>query len=256
MDTNFAKPGLEGETTEDLLLGGRVRLVQPRQGYRAAIDPVLLAATVPAAPGDAVLDLGCGVGAAALCLAARVPGLNFHAVEIDPAVATLARINAETNGLQGRMVVTIADAMCYRRPRGHAGFDNVMMNPPYHASETHRVAASTAKASANAAPASDLSAWITSALRALKSGGTLTIVQKADRLGDILAALDGKAGRIIVLPIQPRAEMAATRVIVQAVKGRRTPLSLRPALILHAETGYRSEVLEILTGNADLPLAP
>jgi tRNA1(Val) A37 N6-methylase TrmN6 len=154
------------------------------------------------------------------------------------------------------MTVTIADAMRYRRPRGHPGFDHVMTNPPYHASETHRAAASAGKARANAAPASDLGAWIIAALRALKSGGTLTLIHKAERLGDILAALDGRSGRLVVLPIQPRAESAATRVIVQAIKGRRTPLSLRPALILHGEAGYRPDVLQILTGNAGLPLAP
>ncbi|MEA1652987.1 methyltransferase [Nitrospirillum sp. BR 11164] len=135
----------DGGVTEDRLLNGRVRLLQPAQGYRAAIDPVLLAAATPAGDGDRVLDLGCGAGAAAFCLAARLPGVRVAGLELQPQAADLARRNAELNGVTARVRITLGDAALApaHLPPGAdpdlvAGrFDHVMTNPPFHPGGRH-----------------------------------------------------------------------------------------------------------------------
>ena len=125
------------ELTCDAFLDGRLRLWQPRRGYRAATDPVLLAAFVPARPGERVLELGCGAGTAALCLAARVAGLELHGLELQPAYAELARRNAAENGLRARRCTRATCAA--RRPRcGALVFDHVLANPPFHPAARHR----------------------------------------------------------------------------------------------------------------------
>jgi tRNA1(Val) A37 N6-methylase TrmN6 len=240
--------------TEDALLGGRVRLAQPVKGYRAAIDPVLLAAAVPARGGERVLELGCGTGAAALCVLARVPELHVTGVEIEPAVAALARRNAAANGAGERFMVLEADA---ESPRLLAGdlFDHAMLNPPFHDRAAARPSADPLKARANAAPPGALGAWIGLALRRLKGGGTVTLIHKPERLHAILAALDGRAGAVRIKPLQPRPEAAAIRVLAQAVKGSRAPLALLPPLVLHAAGGRPSAALEpILRDAVALPL--
>lgn len=227
MTTAFAAD----ELTDDALIGGRVRLAQPRAGYRAAIDPVLLAAFVPAAAGARVLDLGCGAGAAVLCLAARVPGLELHGLELQPAYAALARANAAGNGVA--LAVHAGDV---RRPppalRALA-FDHVLANPPFH----HATAAPAPDAGRDTAlreGAAGVADWIDAALRRLRPGGTLALVHRPDRLAAILAALDGRAGAVEILPVAPRAGAAATRLLVRARKGSGAPLRLWPPLTLHA----------------------
>jgi tRNA1(Val) A37 N6-methylase TrmN6 len=241
-------------TTEDALLGGRVVIAQPARGYRAAIDPVLLAAAVPARPGERVLELGCGTGAAALCLLARVPGVHVTGVEIEPEIAALARRNALANGEAERFSIVEGDAESARLLAG-ALFDHAMLNPPFHDSAAARPAADPLKARANAALPGALAAWIALALRRLKGAGTVTLIHKPERLGAILAALDGGAGGILVKPLQPRAEAPATRIVVQAAKGSRAPLALLPPLVLHAGDGRPSAALEpILRDAVALPL--
>ena len=217
--------------TADTLLDGRVRLAQPRDGYRAAIDPVLLAAFVPARTGERVLDLGCGAGAAVLCLAARVPGLELHGLELQPAYAALARGNAAANGVA--LAVHEGDV---RRPPPALralSFDHVLANPPFHG----RAAAAAPDAGRDAAlreGAAGIADWIDAALRRLRPGGSLALVHRPDRLAAILGALDGRAGAIELLPVTPRAGAAATRLLLRARKGSGAPLRLWPPLALHA----------------------
>jgi tRNA1(Val) A37 N6-methylase TrmN6 len=234
------------ETSEDALLGGRVVLRQPASGYRAAIDPVLLAAAVPARAGERVLDLGCGVGAVALCVLARVPGIQATGVEIDPGLAALARENAAGRAFG----VVEGDA---RDPRLLAGdlFDHVATNPPYHDAAAHRPSPDATKARANAGPVADLAPWLATAARRLRPGGTLTIIQKAERLPDVLAALPRSLGRVVVRPVARRAGEAATRVLVQAVKGRRTPFALAAPLVLHGAGGGWTAELEAILRDAE-----
>lgn len=220
----------EAELTRDGFLGGRILLWQPRKGYRAAIDPVLLAAFAPAAAGMRALDLGCGAGAAGLCLAARVSGLKLHGLERRPEYLDLAHRNAAANGLA--FAGHVGDVL--RPPaalRAMAGFDLVLMNPPFHSPAT-TAAADAGRDAAHRAEA-EAGAWIAAGLRRLRPGGSLALVHLPAELPTILAALDGPAGAIEVLPVLPREGRPASRILVRAVKGRRAALSLLAPLVLH-----------------------
>jgi len=223
--------------TTDTLLDGRVILKQPATGYRVAIDPVFLAAAVPARPGEHVLDAGSGVGAAALCLAARVDGITVDGLDIDAHLVALARDNAGANGFARR--ITFHDGDLGRPPPalkpGH--FDHVMTNPPYLAAGCAQPSPQAAKARATVEGAVPLADWLLSCLRLLRRRGTLTLIHRADRLDRILAALAGRAGAITVLPLWPRAGVPAKRVIVRATKGASGPARLLAGLVLHDRRG-------------------
>lgn len=243
----------EDADSEDALLGGRVRLRQPRDGYRAAIDPVLLAAAVPLRAGDRVLDLGCGAGAVFLCLAARQPELAITAVERDPAVAALARGNAALNGFADRVEVVEADVAALPAAWGRGGFDHVVSNPPYLPPERADPSLRPGRAAAGVEAGSDLADWVACARRCLRHKGRLTLVHRADRLGELLAALDG-FGEVVVFPLWPRPGRDAARVIVTARKGLRTPLRLAPGLVLHADDGGYTEAADAALRGAGLDL--
>ena len=226
----IAAPPLDADETEDRTLGGRIILRQPRVGYRAATDPVLLAAAVPAEAGQTALDLGCGVGAAALCLAGRVAGMQVHGLEIQPRYAALARVNAALNGIE--LTVHEGDL---RNPPGALkarSFDHVICNPPYFAAAASTPAddAGRDKAHREDAP---MAAWTDAALRRLNHRGVFTVIHRADRLPEILGSLHGRAGDVTVLPLAARPGRAAKRVLVQARKGARGIFMLLPPLVLH-----------------------
>jgi tRNA1(Val) A37 N6-methylase TrmN6 len=231
--------------TEDGLLGGKVRLRQPRHGYRAAIDPVLLAAAVDAHPGQRVLDLGTGAGAAALCLMARIDGLSVVGLELDAETAELARQNA---GLNGRAGFAVRSGDVRAPPADLRGFDHAIANPPYLEPGRADPSPDAGRRRSNVDEAG-LDAWIDAAMRAAAPSGIVTVIQRADRLADLLAAL-GNRGALTVVPIWPRAGEAATRVIVRAQLGRRTALRLLPGLVLHEGQRYSAAADAVLRGAA------
>jgi tRNA1(Val) A37 N6-methylase TrmN6 len=238
--------------TEDALLGGRVRLRQPRDGFRAAIDSVLLAAATPAAPGDAVFEPGAGAGAAALCLARRVEGCRVVGIELQPDLVRLAGDNARLNGLGDRIDVVVGD-IARPPPRIEpGGFAHVMMNPPHHVADRVDVSPDAARARANAEGAAPLALWLDAGLRMLVRRGTLTLIHRADRLDEILALLHGRAGEIVVFPLWPGAGgKPAKRVVVRARKDAATPLRLAPGLVLHGEGGgFTARADAVLRGAA------
>lgn len=225
-DTAAAGPG-----RVDTLLGGRVRLRQPAAGYRAGIDPVLLAAAVPARPGERVLELGCGAGAALLCLAARVPGLVLHGLDIDAAALELARENARLNA-----VTAVFHAGDIARPPPALRaltFDQVFFNPPFQPPDAP-ASPEPGRDRARRESGAGLAAWIGTALARLRPGGHVTLIHRAERLAEILALLAGPAGDIRVLPVAPREGWPARRVLVRARKGARGPLRLLAPLVVHA----------------------
>ena len=214
--------------TRDAFLDGRVMAWQPRQGYRAATDPVLLAASVPARAGQSVLDLGCGVGVAALCLHARVPGLSLTGVEIQPAYAELARRNAAEN--MAAMTVVEADLTDLPADLRARSFDHVIANPPYYAPDGPEARdKGRDRALREDTP---LAAWLEVALRRCRDGGHVTLIHLTERLSEMLSAFAGRAS-CRVLPLTARAQRPARRVIVQARKGARAPLVLLPPLVIH-----------------------
>lgn len=244
--------------TEDKFLGGQLVLMQPRDGYRAGVDPVFLAASVAAHPGESVLDLGCGAGAAGLCLARRVPGIRLTGVERQADYAELARRNAFDNGLE--MEVVEADLTDLPAGLREETFDHVIMNPPYHLRDRSTPSRDPGRGAA-LFEETPLSTWIDVATRRLRPRGYLTLIQKAERLPEILRAMDDRLGSILVKPLQPREGRAAVLVLVQARKGGRGAFRLATPLTLHdgaehvgdAES-YRREVSAILRDGAHLPL--
>lgn len=216
------------ELSRDAFLCGKLHLWQPRKGYRAATDPVLLAAACPAIPSQRVLDLGCGAGAAALCLATRVAGLDLAGLELQPAYAALARRNAAENGVAMR--VECGDLA--QMPRAlRVEFDHVIANPPYYpAGGTPSPIAARATALQVDTP---LGVWVQHATRRLAPGGWLTLICGADGLPQVLAAMEGRLGSASVLPLQPREGRAALRVILRARKGGKGAFRLLAPLVLH-----------------------
>ncbi len=221
-------------------------LEQPEQGYRVAIDPVLLAASVAAAAGERILDGGCGVGAAALCLAARIVDCAITGVESNPTYAALARENAAVNGVTARIDIAGEEFQAYARDHPGA-FDQVMTNPPFHEPGRHTPSSNSGKAAAHGEESLDLKGWIGASWTALRTQGTLTLIHRADRVGNILAAFEGRFGAALIYPLWPRAGTEAKRVLISAIKGRRTLPRILPGLVLHRKDGaYTPEAEAIL----------
>ncbi|RTR24681.1 methyltransferase domain-containing protein [Azospirillum griseum] len=231
----------------DFLLNGRVRLVQPAGGYRAAIDPVFLAAITAAAPGERVLDVGTGTGAAALCLAARAPDATLVGLEQRADAVAFARRNAALNGMDGRVAVLHGDLLDPPPDLRPGSFDRVMMNPPYLRAGRASPPPDPWKAAANVEGAAVLADWLRFAHAMLTPRGVVTLVHRADRLDDILDALRGRFGAVVIVPLWPKAGQEAKRVLVSARKGVNTPLRLTAGLVVHREDGsYSAEADRIL----------
>ncbi|WP_139257740.1 tRNA1(Val) (adenine(37)-N6)-methyltransferase [Natronohydrobacter thiooxidans] len=216
------------DLTQDAFLNGRVMVWQPRIGYRAATDPVFLAASVPAKPGESVLELGCGVGVASLCLHARVTGLSLTGVELQPDYAALARRNAAQNGAAMQMIE--ADLTALPEALRAQSFDHVIANPPYYAS--HGPRAQDKGRDRALREDTPLALWIDTALRRCRDGGYVSFIHLTERLPDLLAGFLPRAS-CTVLPLAARAQRPARRVIVQARKGGRAPFTLLPPLVIH-----------------------
>jgi tRNA1(Val) A37 N6-methylase TrmN6 len=244
--------------TEDAFLGGQLRLRQPRSGHRAGHDAILLAAATPAHSGDRVVDLGAGVGAAGLALARRVAGIKLVLVEIDEGLAALARGNAADNAIAADIVVldVTSEANAFAAAGlGSDSVDVVLMNPPFNDSVRHRASPDKARVSAHVASSTTLESWIHASRRILKSGGVLSLIWRADGLGQVLAALDRGFGSLRILPVHGDPREPAIRVLVGAVKGGKAPTQIHPALMLNDQSGLPNKwVQEVLAGKASLPL--
>jgi tRNA1(Val) A37 N6-methylase TrmN6 len=256
-----APQGRTGTTTDDFL-GGRLSIVQPRAGHRAGSDAVFLAAAVPATAGERVLEVGAGVGVAGLCLLARVPNLEVTAVEIDEKLCALAEDNAARNGFADRFAVVEADITAsgkILRAAGLAreGYDQVIANPPFHAEGAVRAAPDAARARAHVMQHGALAAWVKTLTAMAAPGSVLTLIHKAECLGEIIELLHGRFGDVAVFPLFPKPGGPATRIIVQGRKGSRAGLRLLPGLVLHGPGGaYAAEAEALLSEGAALSLVP
>lgn len=249
------------DPTDDAVLGGRLRLLQPRRGHRVGHDAILLAAATAAQPGELAIDLGAGVGAAGLALAQRVPGLKVSLVEIDPDLVGLANENAARNGLAERVAAIVVDVTAAADDWVAAGLnrgsaDRVLMNPPFNDPDRQNVSPDPGRRAAHATPRAALSLWIEAAARLLRRGGVLTLIYRADGMTDVLTALGGAFGSISVLPIFPKPAASAIRIVVRAVKGGRAPFALLPGLTLQNQHGAPTDEAEaVLRAGESLPLA-
>lgn len=247
----------EAELSCDAFLGGRLRLFQPKAGYRAGVDPVLLAAAVPARPGQNVLELGCGAGAAILCLGARVAGLGLTGVELQPPYADLARRNAAENGQA--LELYCADLAALPEALRQRQFDHVIANPPYFRPGAHSRADDPGRATALGEAETPLELWIATAARRLTPKGYLHMIQRVDRLPEMLSACQGRLGSLEVLPLAARAGRAPDLVILRARKGGLAAFRLHAPVVLHEgerhlrdEESYCPEIADVLRNAAAL----
>jgi tRNA1(Val) A37 N6-methylase TrmN6 len=243
-----------GAVTDDALLGGRVRLLQPETGYRTAIDPVLLAAAIPARADDAVLDIGCGVGAASLCLAVRT-GCRIIGIDADRAAVRLAGDNVIRNELSGRIMILTGNLMRPPQRLEPGSFAHVMANPPFLSAGTATPSPVQSKARAHIEGEADLAMWLRFALAMVRSKGTLAFIHRADRIETLLALLAGRAGEIVIFPLWAGAGKDAKRVIVRARKGVASPTRLASGLVLHEADGRYTEAADsVLRQGTALPI--
>lgn len=228
--------------TEGYLLGGRVRHDQPAEGFRSGIEPVLLAAAIPARPGDHVLEAGTGAGAALLCLAERVGGLQGVGVERDPDLAALARDNARANG-RDRLLFVAADIA--QLPLT-GSFDHAFANPPYHLAPGTASPSAERERAKRADPAM-LRIWASALAARLRHRGTLTFVLPTAHLPACLAAMTGaECGIALVVPLWPRSGQISKLAIVRAIRGGRMPMALHPGLVLHQPEGGFTPVADAI----------
>lgn len=241
------------QITDDAILNGRLRLFQPKRGHRFGHDAVLLAAAVPAFPGDRVADFGAGVGAASLALLARVPGIDATLFEIDPDLCALAQKNIVRNGFPDRARAAVQDVTV---PPDAGPFDHVLMNPPFNDSRLEP-SPDPGRRLAHAAGSDLLPRWIGSAHAVLRDHGCVTIIWRAEALADVLREFEAAGlGAISVLPVHPAPGRQAMRVIVVAVKGGAAPMRTLPPLILNDEDSHPSpEAESILRQGAALPVS-
>jgi tRNA1(Val) A37 N6-methylase TrmN6 len=247
----------DADLSDDAALGGRLRLLQPLRGHRFGHDAVLLAAAVAANAGERAVDLGAGVGAAGLALATRVPGLAVTLVEIDPLLADLATENAKRNGLADRVAVRCLDVAAIDRRAPDPGlapdsFDHALINPPFNDPARHNASPDPLRRSAHMGYG--LAPWFEAAMRLLRPQGCLTVILRADGLAEVLGSLRREFGGIVILPIYPRPDTSAIRILVSAVKGGQGPLALRPGLILNERDRPTAIADAILRGGAALEL--
>jgi tRNA1(Val) A37 N6-methylase TrmN6 len=243
--------------SQDTVLGGKVVLRQPKVGYRAGLDAALLAAACDSGPQARVIEAGCGVGGALLAAAFRRPHNQFVGIERDRVAADLGQTNIALNALQDRVQIINAALPTSLKALDLEPFDAALCNPPFFDDPGTLRSPDASRLGAYMAD-DGLEAWTGFLLKSVREGGTLTLIHRADRLGDILGLLAPKAGSIRIRPVQPFSDTPAKRVLVQAIKTGKAPLVLLPALVLHdRSTGQHTAKTEaILRGQADLGWEP
>ena len=249
----------QAETSEDAILAGRLVLRQPLRGHRVGHDAVLLAAAVAATAGEHAVDLGAGVGAAGLALARRVEGVSVSLVEIEPELAALAAANAEHNGLRDRVRAICLDVEAPATAFAAAGLPpgcaaQVLMNPPFNIAQ-HNPSPDRDRRVAHVGSPQTLRGWLDAASQLLGAHGLVTLIWRADGLADVIEALARDFGAVSILPVYPKPDKPAIRVLARAVKASQAPLTLRPGLVLAAADGTPTAQAEaILRENSALPM--
>lgn len=230
MESSRTDDWTEADLTSDKFLGGQLRLRQPRYGYRAGVDPVFLAASVVAKPGESLLDLGCGVGTAAICAGWRVPGLQLSGLERQAPYAVLARRNAAENGLQ--MTVHVGDLAVPPAELRQMQFDHVIANPPYFRRDAsvRAVAEDREGALGEETP---LALWVQMAARRCRQGGDVTFIHRAERLPELLGAFASCLGSLELKPLTPRRGRESQLFLLRGRKGGRAAFRLHAGLLMH-----------------------
>jgi len=244
------------ELTVGTLLGGRVRYTQFLDGYRTGLEPVLMAAAIPARRGQRIIEAGCGAGAGLMCVAARAPEISGVGVEMEAATAALARQNFSDNGLESLRALCadvtarelLSDADC--------GFDHAFANPPWHRAHSTLAPDLRRRAARSESATNTLEGWIKALARVLRHGGSLTLALPAASLTRSLAAMSAhQIGSVAVLPLWPHRNEAARLIIVQGRKAGRGDSRLLPGLVLHEDDGsFTTAAQAILRHGEILPM--
>lgn len=232
--------------TVDAFLGGKVEAVQPAAGHhRSGLEAVLLAASLETRITGTVVDLGAGVGVAGLCAAARCRRAKVVLVERDAGLVDCARqalARPANAAFADRVRLVTADIAAPQAEREAAGAgrdlaEHVLLNPPFYDRTGGTRSPHGARASAHVLAAGGLDPWLRAAASVLKFGGDVTVVFRADGLAELLAAAARRFGGAEIMPVLPRPERPAHRILVRAVKGSRAALKILPPLVLHGEDG-------------------
>ena len=236
--TSGVTEALPSEVTRDAFLGGKIHVLQPRKGFRSGVDAVLLAAAVPAQAGNTVLELGCGVGVASLCLHARVHGLRLTGIEVQADYAALADSNVASNGAD--MAVVTADLRNLPADLRQRQFNHVMMNPPYFDRATGPSALDVGRDTALAGD-TPLQDWLDVGVRRLAPKGAFTLIQHISRLPEVLGALQGRLGSLVVLPIAGREASAPNLFLLLGRHSGKAPFVLKAPLVLHSGDAHEAD---------------
>lgn len=254
LEREWGDPAIGDCETVDDFLGGAVKLIQPKDGYRVSMDTVMLAACVPAKPGESVIEGGVGSAGAALCLARRVPGVKVHGLEIQPDMLAFARRNIAFNGLEDAVTVT-EGSITDLRQSDEATFDHVMVNPPYLADGKGIRPPVETKGLAHMDLSASIRDWVKFCIHLVRNKGTVSIIYRADRVDEVIAHLHRRVGELKIMPLWPRYGSPAKRVIIQGRKGVHGTASILPGLALHgAVERYTKEAEAILRDGAGLDL--
>jgi tRNA1(Val) A37 N6-methylase TrmN6 len=229
------------EFTEDRILGGKIKLFQPKNGYRVAIDPIILANFINPQAGQKILDVGCGVGTISLILKMKEKLSEITAVDIDEKMCEICRRNSEANSLK----IEIINIGIENSALEHKTFDQVATNPPFFEKESARISRSKELANFETI---DLVDWITFCFKRLRNGGVFSIIHRTSRIGDILRVLKNLAGAVQITPIFPKNNCEASRVVVCARKSCRSETKILPGIVVHNDDGGYSDVMRKILG--------
>lgn len=234
------------EFTEDKILNGKIRILQPRDGYRVALDPIIFASYIKTKFGNKILDVGCGVGTVSLILKYKNPLVKVTAIDINEKMCSFCKENAKRNSID---ISVINESIESTESLGK-DFDVVVTNPPFFEKKSSRLSEKKLLANFETIPLYD---WITFCLKRLKNGGKFAIIHLASRLDDILYAIKDKIGAIEIFPIHSKTDSDANRIVITGIKGRNSQIKMHSGLIVHNENGkYTEKVAKILCGVFEL----
>ena len=244
-DQFLSLPGWpENSLSTDYLLDGRVILYQPKQGFRASIDTVFMAAAVPAKTGERIFEAGSGSGAAALCLTQRIPDIQIVGVEIVPEMVSLAGYNIRANEKAEQVTVMNGDITELQQSNLYGAFDHAMVNPPFLKDTDGNMPKNPIKAQAKTLSDVSLADWISGICDHIKRRGTITMIWRADRLDQALTALQKNFGDICLFPLWPKLGKSAKRVLIRGRKGVKSPMKLSAGLTVHKYNGEYTRACE------------